>query len=199
MTHNLSGELNKSLISDEELIRRYLIYRDKATATELFLHFRHLVFGVCFKYLKDEEKAKDAVMSIFEKLLTYPTNQEIRNAKNWLYTISKNYCLLILRHEGTEARYKANKTRELEAEIMEFPDRKYPVDASLQAASEKGLRQSIDRLKEEQRICIVLFYFEDYSYQEIVDHTGYLYDKVKSYIQNGKRNLKIMLEDVNER
>jgi RNA polymerase sigma-70 factor (ECF subfamily) len=198
MTYYPSSDPNKSLISDEELIRRYLVFRDEKTATELFLHFRHLVFGVCFKYLRDEEKAKDAVMSIFEKLLTHPVNQEIRNAKNWLYTISKNHCLLILRHEGTETRYKARKVQELKAEIMEFPEGEYPVGTSGQPISEKSLHQSVDRLKEAQRTCIVLFYFEDYSYQEIVDHTGYSYDNVKSYIQNGKRNLKIMLENVNE-
>ncbi|MBE0647241.1 MAG: sigma-70 family RNA polymerase sigma factor [Bacteroidales bacterium] len=172
---------------------------NNVTITELFIHFRHLVFGVCFKYLKDEEKAKDAVMSIFEKLLSNPPEEEIRNIKNWLYTISKNHCLLILRHEGTEKRYKANKARELEAEIMEFPSGEYPDNASFQTISEQRLHQAVDRLKKEQRICIISFYFEDYSYQEIVDHTGYSYDKVKSYIQNGKRNLKIMLEDVNDR
>ncbi|MFC2102049.1 RNA polymerase sigma factor [Bacteroidota bacterium] len=185
--------------SDEELFREYLLHRKPEVAEALYLRFMHLVFGVCFKYLKEEEKAKDAVMSIFEKLLTHPPEQEIRNVKNWLYTISKNHSLLILRHEGAEMRYKAKKARELGREIMEFEGSVYPDSASLQAITEKRLHEAVDQLKDDQRTCIVLFYFEDYSYQEIVDHTGYSYDKVKSYIQNGKRNLKIMLEDVTER
>jgi len=199
MIRKISREQNKPVVSDEELIRRYVIQRDDDMAAELFLHFRHLIFGVCFNYLKNEEKAKDAVMNIFEKLITSPPEQEIRNVKNWLYTISKNHCLLLLRHEGTETRYKTKKARELETEIMEFPGAVYPDDAIGYEISEKRLHQAVNQLKDEQRTCIVLFYFEDYSYQEIVEHTGYSNEQVKSYIQNGKRNLKIMLEDVTDR
>lgn len=171
----------------------------KPDVSELFLHLRHLVFGVCFKYLKDEEKSKDAVMSIFEKLLVNPPEHEILDVKNWLYTVAKNHCLSLLRREGTELRYKAIKARELGAEIMEFQGELCPGDASEREISETRLHQAVDRLKDTQRTCIVLFYFEEYSYQEIVEQTGYSYDKVKSYIQNGKRNLKIMLENVTNR
>lgn len=195
MMHDLPRKPNGPEVSDEELIRRYILHRDAGTASALFLHFRHLVFGVCYKYLRDDEKARDAVMNIFEKLLTHPPDQEIRNARNWFYTVSKNHCLLLLRKEGTENRYKARKVRELEDELMEFRGGGCPDDDSGENIPETVLHQAVDRLKEEQRRCILLFYFEDYSYQEIVGHTGYSYDKVKSYIQNGKRNLKIMLED----
>lgn len=189
----IPGELEH--LSDEELIRAFATHRTAELAEALFLRFMHLVFGVCFKYLKDEEKSKDAVMSIFEKLLGYPPKQDIRNVKNWLYTISKNHCLLLLRHEGTEQRYKKIKARELEAEIMEFAGSPYPEDAHGQAISEKRLHEAVNGLKREQQLCISLFYFEDYSYLEIIKHTGYTYEKVKSHIQNGKRNLKIILEN----
>ncbi len=117
MVRKLISQQKLSSISDEELIRRFSIHQDPIIAEALFTRFMHLVFGVCFKYLKDEEKAKDAAMNVFEKLLIKPPDQDIRNFKNWLFTVSKNHCLILLRRGKTELRYRTDRVAELDAEL----------------------------------------------------------------------------------
>ena len=53
---------------------------------------------------------------------------------------------------------------------------------------------SLEELNPEQKQCLILFYLEKKSYQEISENTGFSLMQVKSYIQNGKRNLKILLD-----
>jgi len=62
------------------------------------------------------------------------------------------------------------------------------IDALLQQ-----LPNAISNLNTEQRLCINLFYLKEKCYEEISMQTGYSLKQVKSYIQNGKRNLKIYL------
>jgi RNA polymerase sigma-70 factor (ECF subfamily) len=54
--------------------------------------------------------------------------------------------------------------------------------------------QSLEELGKEQKLCVILFYLEKRSYQEIALTTGYTLMQVKSYIQNGKRNLRLSIE-----
>jgi len=187
------------MITDEDLLHNYGLTRDRKIAAELFSRFTHLVFGVCFKYLKDESKAKDALMNVFERLLNNPPDQEIRNVKNWLYTVTKNQCLFELRQENTVLRYKEKKFSELKAEIMEKQISAFPDDGKDEALESEKLHNAVRKLKEEQKKCIELFYFEEKSYAEISAITGYTFNQVKSHIQNGKRNLKTRLGNAIER
>ena len=56
----------------------------------------------------------------------------------------------------------------------------------------------MELLNPEQKQTVELFYLQEKSYKEIVDQTGFSMNDVKSYIQNGKRNLKIMLSKTDE-
>ena len=58
------------------------------------------------------------------------------------------------------------------------------------------MEEAILLLNEGQRVCIELFYLKNRSYNEIVAATGYSANDVKSYIQNGKRNLKLKMESL---
>ena len=58
----------------------------------------------------------------------------------------------------------------------------------------KALHHCLDRLPEEQRVSICEFFLSEKSYAEIAEQTGYVLKSVKSYIQNGKRNLKLCIE-----
>lgn len=58
-----------------------------------------------------------------------------------------------------------------------------------------ALEIALKELKADQKTCVELFYLKHMSYGDIVDVTGYDLKKVKSYIQNGKRNLKLKLEE----
>lgn len=181
-------------LTDEELCQAFLRDRDNELIGILFKRYLHLVVGVCFNYLKDEEEANDAAMQIFEQLLSKPPEKELRSFKNWLFIITKNHCLMTLRHKQAGQRVMTEKLHALESGVMESDPVMHLYDAEEQEQRLLRLRVALARLPDEQRQCIEMFYYEEKSYQEISHFTGYDLNKVKSHLQNGKRNLKIMLD-----
>jgi RNA polymerase sigma factor (sigma-70 family) len=175
-------------LEDAALITQYKATGDLEILGVLYNRYMHLVFGVCLNYLKDEEQSKDAVMQIFEELIVKVKAHEIQNFKSWLHVLSRNHCLMVLR--------KASKNNivSLDESFVENTDF---VHLDIEDTKEQQLsvmEKCMERLNTEQRICVDLFYLQEKCYKEIVDITGYDMLKVKSYIQNGKRNLKICIE-----
>lgn len=177
----------------------WLIDRFKATGNLEFLgglyeKYMHLVYGVCLKYLQDRASSQDAVMQIFEKLIIEIPKREIENFKPWLHVITKNYCLMYLRsmksHTAREEKMIENSNLFMESTYELHHNNEPVLDHDLEA-----LKKCIDELKTEQKECVKLFYLQEHCYQEIADKTNFDLKKVKSYIQNGKRNLKICMEE----
>ncbi|SDL02547.1 RNA polymerase sigma-70 factor, ECF subfamily [Catalinimonas alkaloidigena] len=173
--------------TDAELLARYRRTGEVAVLGELYGRYTDLVFGVSLKYLKHEEDSKDAVMQIFEQLVTSLQKHDVREFAPWLYVTAKNYCLGQLRKRNVHEPF-------MESDEAVHPEEEDPREAALQLL-EKGL----DTLPIEQQRCLDLFYRQQRSYQEIADLTGYDLKKVKSYLQNGKRNLKIYVEKYDDR
>jgi RNA polymerase sigma factor (sigma-70 family) len=182
-----------SQLTDEQLIAKYRQSGLKLAVGELFKRHSLMCFAVCNKYLKDEQAAEDAAMSVFEKLFKDLKNHEIQNFKSWLHSVCRNYCLMQLRkplntlriHDADEENESnfVNLERFLhQEENTEEKERTY-----------QTLELAISELKDKQKECIELFYLKQKSYDEIAELTGYTNNEVKSYIQNGKRNLKIAL------
>ena len=187
----------KGETSDEDLLSDYLKYRDMNILGELYARYMHLVYGVCLKYFQSREKSKDAVIQLFEKLVVEIDKHEIRNFKGWLFVVAKNHCLMELRRTRIEKVVSISDENEL-AGFMEKEPELHPIDREPEDRSEEALNDCIERLKSEQKECILLFYFENKSYREICSTLNLEEKKVKSFIQNGKRNLKICLESKNE-
>ena len=146
------------------------------------------MYGTCLKYLKDAETAKDAVMNIYQELLQKLTQHEIENFKSWLYVVTKNHCLMQLR------KGKKMITIEFQPAIMQSEDFEH-LDTVLNREQDfKKLEQCLERLPAEQKQAIQLFYLENKCYNEIAEQTGMEWNKVRSLIQNGRRNLKICME-----
>lgn len=184
---------NISTLSDLEIIALYVKSKDKSYVGELYKRYTGFVFLISMKYLKDEDAGKDAVMQIFEKLFSDLLKHEISNFKSWLHTVTRNHCLLILRN----VTYIQKKETILKKETDFFMD--FEADFHLNEKEENEtkllkLDDAINQLNEEQKLCVKLFYIDSKSYKEVADLTGYDINKVKSFIQNGKRNLKIILE-----
>ena len=178
-------------LDDAAVIAAYRSTLDTSYLGILFDRYCHLVFAVSMNYLKNEEDSKDAVLNIFEKLADDLNKYEIRNFSAWLYSITKNYCLKQLR----ERKFNSNVDEELNV----FAPDDAETDVELTTHMLSYLEEAIASLNEPQQKCVKLFYFEEKSYKEIETITGYNYEKVKSYIQNGKRNLKIYLLNKNEK
>lgn len=182
--------------TDLELLSLYKKRKDPEVIGELYKRHTGFVYAISMKYLKHEDACQDAVMGIFEELFEKLLLHEIHNFKSWLHTLTRNYCLLQLRSKG----YSDKNTRLFGKEQTNFMED----DASLHQDSMwlenqlQTLEECIPKLKDEQQVCVELFYLKQKSYTDISEQTGYDLKKVKSYIQNGKRNLKIMMENKNE-
>jgi len=174
--------------SDTELVLAYRQSGDLKVLGELYQRYMELVYGVCLKYLKDPELAQDAVMQIFEELVSKLKKHEVDKFRGWLHQMSKNYCLMQLRTP------KNLKTVELPSLLMQNEE-----DVHLNGVMEKEenfqkLEKCIASLSEEQRTMIKLFYLDGKCYNEIVEITGLEWNHVRSSIQNGRRNLKLCME-----
>lgn len=186
---------NTSKINEQDdlsLIAAYQKSGDLEVLGTLYNKYMHLVFGVCFNYFKDEEQSKDAVMQIFEELVVKLKVHHVQNFKSWLHVLSRNHCLMALRKSAK------NPTVAMEDNFVENDDF---VHLDIDDTKEKQLtimEKCMETLTEEQRRSVDLFYLQEKCYKEVADITGYDMLKVKSYIQNGKRNLKICIEKNSE-
>ncbi|MBX6379793.1 MAG: sigma-70 family RNA polymerase sigma factor [Thermoflavifilum aggregans] len=145
--------------------------------------------GMCLKYLKNLEDARDATQQIFLKVMREADHTPIRYFKGWLYQVTKNYCLMQLRSK--QAQDRLSEPEDENQPVVMPEDEEYVQMKNVQL---ELLEEALQQLNTPQQTCIRLFYLEKHSYQEIAEMTGYTLMQVKSYIQNGKRNLRIMLE-----
>ncbi len=179
-------------VTDSELVVMYKQSGNLEMLALLYQRYLDLLYGVCLKYLKEPEQAKDAVMAIFEELALKLRRHEVENFKGWLYTLAKNHCLMQLRSA------KHLHTKELDPERMQLTE-----DVHLNGMLEKesrlnGLEKCMETLSAEQKTAIELFYLHEKCYKEISEITGTEWNKVRSLIQNGRRNLKICMEKSDE-
>ncbi|MCE3283450.1 MAG: sigma-70 family polymerase sigma factor [Chitinophagaceae bacterium] len=174
--------------TDDELLAAYRLHRQQEVLAELFTRYQDLIYGVCVKYLKDQDAAQDAVMNIYEELVKKLHNHEVENFKSWVYVLAKNHCLMDLRKQ------KKMPTTEFQPEFMQSADFSHLDNALEKEERLNSLENCIEQLNEEQKLSIRLFYLESKCYNEIVEMTGLDWNKVRSLIQNGRRNLKICME-----
>lgn len=186
-----------SELSDAELVYEYQQSGEGVYVGELYKRYTHLVYGICLKYLKNREDSQDAVMEIFEDLMNTLLRTEVQNFQSWLLTIAKNHCLMRLRSRKSlfsqYLQYKADAVS-----FMELIDEVHPNGGLQHEQDVQKLESALRQLKDEQKTCIIMFYYRGKSYQEISDNSGYELQKVKSYIQNGKRNLYNLLSELRE-
>ncbi|MFR9166463.1 MAG: RNA polymerase sigma factor [Dysgonomonas sp.] len=180
---------NKTESSDEELLLRYKESGKSEYFGQLYNRYIPLVYGLCLKYLQDEDKAQDAVMEIFENLLTKVSNYEIKVFKTWLYSVVKNHCFHLLKENRREIPVS------FDSNLMESDIVLTLLEENTDNEREAVLNKCMEKLPEPQRISVKKFFYEELSYADIVESTGYNLKSVKSYIQNGKRNLRICIEN----
>ncbi len=158
--------------------------KEKAIA-ELFNRYAHLIFGVCVKYSKTKNICEDVVIQIFETIMEAAKKTDIANFKSWLYVVTRNEC------------FRLNKSLE-KIEYTENLNHETPETEDYNSISDAKIKEALNKLKYEQKICVELFYFDNLSYKEIAEKTGFEEKKIKSSIQNGKRNLSIILNKVKD-
>jgi RNA polymerase sigma-70 factor (ECF subfamily) len=179
--------INYSFLDDTSLLNRYRSTAEVACVGELFRRYKHLVLGVCLKYLKNAHDSEDAVMEIFEKLHLDLKKADVGHFKSWLYTVARNHCLMKMRKAGLSVEFPETLPQNGEDTEGALDDLK------LKEVMYQKLETGLEMLKPEQRLCLDLFFLKDKSYKEIMRDTGLSLNEVKTHIQNGKLNLKKML------
>jgi RNA polymerase sigma-70 factor (ECF subfamily) len=182
---------NKKEETDEVLLTKFKLKGNQDDLAILYDRYIALIYGICLKYLKNREDAQDACIEIYEKLKDNVNRFEIINFKSWIAKLSVNHCLMFLRANKS----KMEKRHDFENELlsnMENEQQMHPINESQENRIEVMLK-ILENLKEDQRNCIMLFYFHKHSYIEIAQLQDMSENEVKSHIQNGKRNLKIMM------
>ena len=178
--------------TDEELISAFKQSGNKNLLADLFKNHVNTIYGTCLFYLQDKEEAKDEVMNIFEKLLSELKTNEIKNFKGWLSFVVRNHCISVIRKKNTVLKNTKGYYD------YEYKDAVYEEELKIESVNDEKmlehLQDCLPKLKEAQRKCIELFYLKNMSYQQICELTTYEINEVKSYIQNGKRKLKLLIE-----
>lgn len=175
-------------LSDQEVIQAFRSSGDLTLVSELFGRYTTMMYGVCLKYLRDRDDSRDAVMQLFEKLPSALKTHEIANFKSWLYVTTRNHCLMQIRAK------KGKNTEKIGDRVMENDVLLHLEEESELENDLTKLEKCIQQLAGEQQTCVRMFFLDEKSYKEIADTTGFDLNKVKSHIQNGKRNLKICME-----
>ena len=185
--HPVNPKLNKH-ISDQELLEKFYADRDNQWLGILLERYTLLLLGVCMKYLKNEELARDSVQQIFLKAITELQKYRVEYFKSWIYMVAKNHCLMQLRDKP------GKNTIEVKDSIPAEADETDKESLLLNEKTYEYMGEALKELNADQQLCVTLFYMEKKSYQQITEQTGYSMMQVKSHIQNGKRNMRILIE-----
>ncbi len=179
--------------TDAEYLAAYRTTGNLEILGQLYEPYMEMVFAICYKYLRDEAESKDAVMNIFEELVEKLRQHTIENFRSWLHSVARNHCLMAIRAEKYQFQ-EISEENFVENEPFEhqFDDEHFELDQNL-----SKMTDCLETLSVEQKTSISLFYLQEKCCQEITEMTGFELNKVKSYIQNGKRNLKICIEKSN--
>ncbi|HMG14120.1 MAG TPA: sigma-70 family RNA polymerase sigma factor [Saprospiraceae bacterium] len=177
-------------LSDEALIKLYKDTHNMECIGLLYNRYSHLVLGICMKVLKEEQAALDQTMQIFEKLVEILKSSSIINFNKWLYISTKNACISKIRKTQREKKHIIGWNGDILEPVSDEPSYEEITDQQIES---ENLRLAIEQLKPDQKQCIMLFFFEEKTYKEIAQITGFEEPLIKSYLQNGKRNLRSFL------
>lgn len=181
-------------LSDEELVSRFSETQQQTYFEELYRRYMHLAYGVCLKLMKNEDEARDVVSDVFKILFLKLPKADVKSFKAYLYTVSRNECIAKLRQRKSEMEKlaKYNHVENSPTDFMESDG--FAALFNAHPTMEQEVERAVAQLGDEQKTCVRLFFYEDKSYREIATETGFTEKQVKSYLQNGKRNLRILLE-----
>jgi len=185
--HPVNPKLNKH-ISDQELLEKFYADHDNQWLGILLERYTLLLLGVCMKYLKNEELARDSVQQIFLKAITELQKYRVEYFKSWIYMVAKNHCLMQLRDKT------GKNTIEVKESIPAAVDETDKESLLLNEKTYEYMSEALKELNADQQLCVTLFYMEKKSYHQITEQTGYSMMQVKSHIQNGKRNMRLLIE-----
>jgi RNA polymerase sigma-70 factor (ECF subfamily) len=192
LAFELLHSLGLGTVPDAELLERYKRTKDQKWLSQLFGRYVHLIYGVCLRYSPDVREAEDMTMEIYQKIVSKTLNHQIKHFKSWIYVVAKNHCLEKIR------KMTGRRTESFDPNFMQLASEIHPVDekSSSDAVETKFklLEECLKKLNEQQRVSIDLFYYQNKTYVEIAAIIEDEVSQIRSYLQNGRRNVKKCVE-----
>lgn len=186
----LTSEKTFDFLSDEELLLQFHDEQNHKSFEILYNRYAHLIYGTCINFLKEKETAKDAMMSVIEQLIITKPPENLHSFSSWIYNLTKNKCLDVLKAKGTYTENLKNMPFE-EKYLPNFMESRFG-----NRLNREKIDNAISQLKESQASCIRLFYFDNLCYEDIAAATGFNTKQVKSHLQNGKRQLSKLISKI---
>ena len=119
-------------ITDQELLENFNADHNNEWLGILLQRYTLLLLGVCMKYLKNEEEAKDSVQQIFLKVIQELQKYKVEYFKSWMYMVAKNHCLMKLRDR------QGKIPAEINEKLMAAPEEETDWQALVQNRSYTG-------------------------------------------------------------
>lgn len=173
---------------DEFWIRAYFQSGDSEYWGRIFEKYKKRIFLRCLTLLQDNEDASDLTSETFIKAHENIQKYDMKRPFfPWLQQIATNLCIDLLRRKTIIQFTQTDEKIEFHSaeDVTKKVENRELGDTILKA---------LKSLKNHQKRCFCLFYIHRKSYKEIAELTGYSYNDVRSYIQNGKRKFKLVMQ-----
>lgn len=182
--------MNLSRFDDTELVELYKKNPDTSLIEELYNRYSKRVYWWALKFLGNRLEAEEMVHDIFAAMMSGMLDlyQAREGAKfsSWLYRCVGNQCMKIVR--------KRNEVIFNQVEVVDVPEALI-IDLEVEVIAKEWneqLTSALNRLNQMQRVCCMRFYWDGMRYDEIAEELGITHDQVRSHLQNGLRNLRII-------
>ena len=178
--------------SDKELLSKYRDTKDQKWLSQLFGRYVQLIYGVCLRYTPDVREAEDFTMEIYQKVADKALTHQIKSFKSWVYVVSKHHCLEHIR------KITGRRIESFDPNFMQMQSEFHPIDEMedkmVMEAKFEVMEHCLKKLNDLQKLSIELFYYKNKSYVEIANLIEDEVSQVRSYLQNGRRNIKKCIE-----
>ncbi len=176
--------------SDEVLLVR-LKQADQKAFIVIYERYHKVLYAVSYKYLKEENRAKDIVQDIFTKLWEERESIQVKtNLKSYLYSMTKNHILNIIKRDSRQilSNYENEKEKIADNDNL----LKTITDNQLQDI----LYKAIDKLPKQKRLVCLLKAKEGLSNKEIAERLNITEHTVKKHQTQSLASLRLLLQNM---
>ncbi len=175
--------------SEEYSLIRRCQKGDKMAFEALVDKYEKKVYGTCYRYLANEEDAKDAAQEAFFKAYTHIKGFQFKSSfSTWLYSIVSHNCMNVLRKRKGEIKYAGDELLNTAAAPEAYPVT--PEKVMEQKETQMLVQQAIASLPEDYRMVVLLRDKDGFSYEEIAEMLKTSLPAVKAKLFKARQQLR---------
>ena len=183
---------------DDSQLMKALQGGEQAAFDTLLNRHRRFVLNVIYKYVRNRDTAEDLAQEVFVRLYQKrDAFQPIARFTTWLYTMTARICLNHVRDEKRQNPAISMQALSTDSRPFEPADTTGVLPATKLSRDEvrNVVWQALEDLPAQQRMALILYRFENLSYQDIAEVMSTTIAAVKSLIFRARSALAIRLED----